>query len=97
MPGVETVVVPDDAPRGERDAALIARHAKERGSLTFTSHPGARVYIDIADKILERAEPFATAPFVRKKLTVGPHGIVIVPEGAAIVTGDGHEVAWIEP
>lgn len=92
----EDVVVPDSAPRGERDAALIGRRAKERGSLTFTSHPGARVFIDAGDKDLTRIEPFATAPFVRKDLSVGPHDVVIVPEGAAIVTGDGHEVAWID-
>jgi NADH-quinone oxidoreductase subunit M len=96
LSGPEDVVVPDESRRGERDAALVARRAKERGSLTFTSHPGARVFIDAGDKDLARMEPFATSPFVRKDLSVGPHDVVIVPDGAAIVTGDGHEVAWIE-
>ncbi|MBK9262241.1 MAG: hypothetical protein IPM54_20855 [Polyangiaceae bacterium] len=94
--GPEEVVVPDDIPRGERDAAAVAQRAKERGTLTFTSHPGARVFVDTGDKLLERAEPFGVAPFVRKDIPAGPHDIVIVPGGGAIVTGDGHEVAWIE-
>lgn len=95
-PDANDVVVPGDAPRGERDAAAVARKAKAQGSLTFTSHPGARVFVDTGDKNLDRAEPFAAAPFVRKELSAGPHEVQIVPGGAAIVAGDGHEVAWIE-
>ncbi len=96
LSGPESVIIPDETRRGERSADLVARRAKERGSLTFTSHPGARVFIDVGDKVFTNTEPFATAPFVRKELSVGPHDVVIVPGGAAIVTGDGHEVAWIE-
>ncbi len=96
MPGTEVVITPDDVRRGERDASVVASVAKQRGTLTFTSHPGARVYIDVGEKILDRAEPFAVSPFVRKDITTGPHDVIIVPGGGAIVTGDGHEVAWIE-
>ena len=96
LSAVEEVVMPGDAPRGERDAAAIAKQAKERGSLTFTSHPGTRVFIDVGDKVLAGTEPFATTPFVRKDLSAGPHDVIIIPGGGAIIAGDGHEVAWIE-
>lgn len=96
LSAVEEVVMPEDAPRGERDAAAIAKQAKERGSLTFTSHPGTRVFVDVGDKVLAGTEPFATTPFVRKELSAGPHDVIIIPGGGAIVAGDGHEVAWIE-
>lgn len=95
-PSTGDVVAPSDAPRGERDVATIAQRAKARGSLTFLSHPGTRVFIDVGDKVLDSLEPFATTPFVRKELSVGPHEVVIVPGGGAIVSGDGREVAWIE-
>lgn len=95
-PTAEDVVTPADAPKGERDAAAIAQRAKERGSLTFTSHPGTRVFIDVGDKVFGDLQPFATTPFVRKDIPTGPHEVVIVPGGAAIVSGDGHEVGWIE-
>lgn len=96
LPAAENVVMPEEMPHGERDAAAIAKRAKERGTLTFTSHPGTRVFVDAGDKNLDRAEPFAVAPFVRKELAAGVHEVLIVPGGAAIVTGDGHEVGWIE-
>ena len=94
--GAEEIVVPDDVPRGERDAAAVANRAKQHGTLTFKSHPGARIFIDAGDKSLARNEPFGIAPFVRKELPAGPHEVVIAPGGGAIVTGDGFEVAWIE-
>mgnify|MGYP000741757056 CR=1 FL=1 len=96
VPSAEDVVTPGEAPRGERDASVIAQRAKERGSLTFTSHPGTRVFVDVGDKRLDDVEPFATTPFVRKDLSTGAHEVVIVPGGSAIVAGDGHEVGWIE-
>lgn len=96
LPANETVITPEEMPHGERDAAAIAKRAKERGTLTFTSHPGTRVFVDSGDKNLDRAEPFAVAPFVRKELAAGVHEVLIVPGSAAIVTGDGYEVGWIE-
>jgi NADH:ubiquinone oxidoreductase subunit 4 (subunit M) len=90
------VVVPGARVDGERDVDAISQRAKGRGSLTFTSHPGARVYVDAGDKGLERAEVFATSPFIRKDISTGPHEVTIVAGGSAIITGDGQEVAWIE-
>jgi len=92
----DDVIVPGARADGERDTDTIAQRAKGRGSLTFTSHPGARVYVDAGDKGLDRAEVFGTSPFIRKDISTGPHEITIVPGGSAIVTGDGQEVAWIE-
>ncbi|HRI66806.1 MAG TPA: proton-conducting transporter membrane subunit [Polyangium sp.] len=95
-PKAEDVVKPTELPKGERDAAAIAQRAKERGSLTFTSHPGTRVFIDVGDKVFGDLQPFATTPFVRKDISTGPHEVLIFPGGAAIVSGDGNEVGWIE-
>lgn len=92
----DDVVVPGSRADGERDADALTQRAKGRGSLTFATHPGARVYVDVGDKSLARAEVFGTAPFVRKDISAGPHDVTIVPGGSAIVTGDGQEIAWIE-
>lgn len=96
LPTAENVIMPGDAPRGERDVETVAQRAKERGTVTFTSHPGTRVFVDVGDKVLASAEPFATTPFVKKDISAGPHDIVIIPGASAIVAGDGHEIAWIE-
>lgn len=90
------VVIPGAREPGERDADAVAQRAKGRGSLTFTTHPGARVYVDVGDKSIDRADVFGTAPFVRKDISTGPHDVTILPGGSALITGDGHEVAWIE-
>lgn len=92
----EEVVVPGAQAPGERDADVLAQRAKGRGSLTFATHPGTRVYVDVGDKNLDRADVFGVAPFVRKDLSAGPHEVTIVPGGSSIITGDGHEIAWIE-
>ncbi len=95
----EAIVAEDiDKPRGERDANVIAARGKTRGLLTFTSHPGARVYVGVSDRaqLAQNPEPFAIAPFVRREIAAGANAIVVVPGGGATVTGDGMEVAWIE-
>jgi len=98
IPIEETEVVGVDVPRGERDPRVIAEQAQKRGYLTFTSHPGARVYLGISDRAqLERdPPPFAVAPFIRREIPAGAHSIVIVPGGGATVAGDGNENAFIE-
>jgi NADH-quinone oxidoreductase subunit L len=88
----------DDEPRGERDPRAISARAGKRGKLTFTSHPGARVYVGIADRaqLAQGPEPFGISPFVRRDIGAGTHAIVIEPGGGATIGGDGNENALIE-
>ncbi|MDI1451406.1 NADH-quinone oxidoreductase subunit M [Polyangium sp. 6x1] len=98
LPAEATIAEDVERPRGERDVKIVAERADKRGYLTFTSHPGARVYVGISDRaqLAQNPTPFAVAPFVRREIAAGPHSIVIAPGGGATVTGDGLEVAWIE-
>lgn len=68
-----------------------------QGSLTIVTHPGARVYLGVADEAqLERSTPFAKTPFVRKPIPAGLQKIVIAPGAGAIVAGDGLEVGLVD-
>ncbi|MDI3287659.1 NADH-quinone oxidoreductase subunit M [Polyangium sp. 15x6] len=98
LPAEQTIAEDVDRPRGERDVKSIAERAEKRGTLTFTSHPGARVYLGVSDRaqLAQNPAPFAVSPFVRRDIPAGTHSVVIVPGGGATVTGDGLEVAWIE-
>jgi NADH-quinone oxidoreductase subunit L len=86
--------------RNDKDAAL--RKARElaggKGYLTFTSHPGSKVYLGIADHAQLASNPpaFAVSPFFHKEIPAGAHSIVIVPGDGATIRGDGLEVAAIE-
>ncbi|UQA60948.1 proton-conducting transporter membrane subunit [Polyangium aurulentum] len=84
--------------RAARDPSAIARRAARRGQLTFTSFPGARVYLGVADlaQLAQSPPAFGTAPFVRKEIPAGVHAIVIVPGDGATVGGDGNEAAMVE-
>ena len=72
--------------------------AGAKGYLTFTSHPGAKVYLGIADQAQLASNPpvFAVSPFIKKELPAGGHSIVIVPGDGATIRGDGLEVAAID-
>ncbi|MCC6555261.1 MAG: NADH-quinone oxidoreductase subunit L, partial [Polyangiaceae bacterium] len=80
------------------DVEKVREKAGAKGTLTFTGHPGARVYLGIADRaqLASNPEPFARSPFVRKEIPAGAHSVVIVPGDGAVVSGDGFEVAAIE-
>jgi len=84
--------------RAARDPSAIARRAARRGQLTFTSFPGARVYLGVADlgQLAQSPPAFGTSPFVRKEIPAGVHAIVIVPGDGATVGGDGNEAAMVE-
>ncbi|AGP40849.1 NADH-quinone oxidoreductase subunit L [Sorangium cellulosum] len=86
-----------DAPAskpGERRAP----RAGAKGYLTFTGHPGARVYLGIADaaQLASNPRPFGVSPFLRKEIDAGVHSVVIVPGDGAVIGGDGVEIAAIE-
>ncbi|WP_437673745.1 NADH-quinone oxidoreductase subunit L [Sorangium sp. So ce131] len=80
---------------GRRTAPLAAG---AKGYLTFTGHPGARVYLGVADAAQLASNPrvFGVAPFVRKEIDAGAHSVVIVPGDGAVIAGDGNEVAAID-
>lgn len=89
----------DDDDGGPRaSVAELRARAGARGYLTFTSHPGARVFLGLADRaqLAATPEPFAVSPFLRKEIPVGAHSIIIVPGDGATVSGDGFEVAAID-
>ena len=80
----------------EKDGGLhkAEKRAGDKGLLTFTSHAGARVYIDRAVQDpnqlvgLLAPKPDAVSPFLRLPLSAGPHNILIVPGDGALVAGD---------
>ena len=84
----------------DHDAALKKATAQigSKGFLTFISHPGAKVYLGIADQAQLASNPpvFAVSPFIRKEVPAGTHSIVIVPGDGAVIRGDGLEVAAID-
>ncbi len=84
--------------QGHEDRAKKAQHKPgDKGSLTFTSHAGAKVYIDVSVNDaqllmgLNPPAPFAISPFLRKEVSAGPHTIFIVPGDGAVVAGDEDE------
>ncbi|AKT36806.1 hypothetical protein [Chondromyces crocatus] len=91
---------PDAKRDGRRRTSLdqLRVRAGARGYLSFTGHPGAQVYLGIADRaqLAAAPEPFAVAPFLRKEISVGAHSVILVPGGGATVSGDGFEVAAID-
>lgn len=87
--------VVEDPTDTHRPDLMSSPHA--RGTLTVVSHPGARVYLGVADEShLARSEPFAETPVVRKELAIGLHKVAIAPGGGATVAGDGLEVALVD-
>lgn len=83
---------PKEGPKRSPLATPLAR-----GTLTVVSHPGARVYLGIADESqLARTEVFGETPFVKKSLPAGLHKIAIAPGGGAIIASDGLEVALLD-
>ncbi len=82
--------------RSEREIEKATKKAEGHGFLTFTSHPGAKVYVDagVSDpaQLLGNTIPpnavVLTSPFIRTQLNVGPHNFLIVPGDGAIVAGD---------
>jgi NADH-quinone oxidoreductase subunit L len=88
----------DDDGGSHASVAELRARAGARGYLTFTSHPGARVFLGLADRaqLASTPEPFAVSPFLRKEIPVGAHSIIIVPGDGATVSGDGFEVAAID-
>ncbi|MEZ4293853.1 MAG: NADH-quinone oxidoreductase subunit L [Polyangiaceae bacterium] len=86
---------------GEHGKADHGKSAEEKahaavgnkGFLTMTTHPGARVYLGVTD-LAELSgpkppQPFAIAPFLRKEVPVGSQAIVVVPGDGALVSGEG--------
>ncbi|MFO0759500.1 MAG: NADH-quinone oxidoreductase subunit L [Byssovorax sp.] len=89
--------------RGEHETDKLAKKAQGKGLLTFTSHPGAKVYVDVGvsdpaqllgTKLPEGTMVF-TSPFIRQELPAGPHNLLIVPGDGAIVAGDHGEAATL--
>jgi NADH-quinone oxidoreductase subunit L len=84
----------------EKKAAHAVVPAGTKGKLTFTGHPGARVYLGISDASQLASnpapQPFGISPFAGKEIPPGVHNIVIVPGDGATVSGDGNEVALLE-
>ena len=84
------------------DGAATHEVGEAAGSayLTFTSHAGARVYLDPARRPRAdgplRAPALWCVPFVHQPIPTGAHSLVIVPGGGAVVTGDGDEVAHLK-
>jgi NADH-quinone oxidoreductase subunit L len=83
-------------PKLDKDGGLhkAQKRAGDKGLLTFTSHAGARVYIDRAVQDpnqlvgLNPPKPDAVSPFLRLPVSAGPHNIIIVPGDGALVAGD---------
>ncbi|WP_437830508.1 NADH-quinone oxidoreductase subunit L [Sorangium sp. So ce1153] len=87
-----------DGGRGKAGERRAASRAGAKGYLTFTGHPGARVYLGIASaaQLASSPPPFAVSPFLRKEIDAGVHSVVIVPGDGAVVAGDGLEIAAID-
>jgi len=91
------VVPAGDTAAGAPKVPSLARDPNAKGLLTLVSHPGARVYLGVADESqLERSEPIAISPFVQLEVPAGLQKIVIVPGDAAIIGGDGLEAALVD-
>ncbi|KYF63274.1 NADH-quinone oxidoreductase subunit L [Sorangium cellulosum] len=87
-----------DAAGGKAGERRTQRLAGAKGSLTFTGHPGARVYLGIANaaQLASNPPPFGVSPFIRKEIDAGVHSVVIVPGDGAVIGGDGLEIAAID-
>ncbi len=108
-----------DAAGPAKPGAPLASHGGGMALLTMTSHPGARVYVDVSEagafakldlppcnskpawanasgtEPQLRADCYAVAPFLRKRIASGPGHLVIVPGDGAVVSGDGEETVLI--
>ncbi len=79
-----------------------------KGFLTMTTYPGARVYLGGYDPAAPSGKPCAheqaarsngcyfESPFLREEMPQGVHALTIVPGGGAVVVGDGIEAALLE-
>jgi hypothetical protein len=95
--GARFAVPVADTAAGAPKVPALARDPGAKGSITLVSHPGARVYIGVADESqLQKSDPIAVSPFVRQEIPAGLQKIVIVPGDAAIVGGDGLEAALVD-
>jgi NADH-quinone oxidoreductase subunit L len=79
---------------GEKKAEDKARAITgSKGSLTMTTHAGAKVYLGVTDLAelggSKPPQPFAVSPFVRKEIPAGSHTLVVVPGDGAVVSGEG--------
>ncbi len=91
----------DYKPRFVVDAPATApkkiRTPNASGKLTVLSHPGARVYLGVADDVqLERSVPLGETPLVDAPVPAGLQKVAIEPGGAAVVGGEGVEVALLD-
>lgn len=68
----------------------------ERGSLTITTQPGAKIYLGITNESQVSPVPFGVSPMVRAELPAGLHKVAIAPGDAAIVGGEGLEIALVD-
>ncbi len=88
---VRDAAAPSTRPRG-------AAAAEGRGALTMTSTPGAEVFTGVSDESSMRARrtPLGTSPFVGAAVPAVLHKIAIIPGAAAVVGGDGLEIALLD-
>jgi NADH-quinone oxidoreductase subunit L len=83
----------------KKDAiARAEKLAEGTGFLTFTGHPGAKIYLGVSDQaqLAAAREPWAVSPVLHKRIPAGAHSIVVVPGDGATVGGDGVEAALIQ-
>ncbi|MFT3773601.1 MAG: NADH-quinone oxidoreductase subunit L [Minicystis sp.] len=82
------------------DPAKTKQRASAKGRLTMTTHPGARVYLNVTDASQlagpRAPKPFGISPFLHKEIDTGITNIAIVPGGGAVVSGEGVEIALLE-
>jgi NADH-quinone oxidoreductase subunit L len=85
-------------PEAAGHAAHGGAKAEGKAFLTFTGHPGAKVYLGVSDEaqLAATTQPWAISPFMHKEIDAGAHSIVIVPGNGATVRGDGLEAALVQ-
>jgi NADH-quinone oxidoreductase subunit L len=85
------------ADHGKTGLEKVQAAAGAKGTLSITTHPGAKVYLGIADQGQLASNPpvFGVSPFLRKEIPAGSHSVIIVPGDGATVGGDGNEIAVI--
>jgi hypothetical protein len=94
--GPRFAAVREAPPTGPRPRGPSA--ADGRGALTMTSTPGAEVYVGVADdaSLRTRRAPLAVAPFRGVEVSAVLQKVAIIPGGAAVVGGEGFEVALVD-
>lgn len=94
--GPRFIAVRDGPPTANRPRGPAAGDG--RGSLTMTSAPGTEVFVGVADdaSLRGRSAPLATSPFSRVPVTASLQKVAMVPGAAAIIGGDGIEIAMAD-